>query len=199
MLLAKGGEMEISMQKFEYEETPLKDLKIIYSRFIEDERGYFLKSFEKESLKAIGVDIKVSEINESKSARGVLRGLHFQKKHPQAKLVRVISGEIFDVGVDLREGSVTYGQWYGVVLSETNRKMLYLPKGFAHGFLTLSENAVITYTCEGEYIPEDDCGICWNDEEIGVHWPISEDMKLVLSEKDRQWKTLKETFGHKEE
>jgi len=132
--------------------------------------------------------------NQSMSVKGVLRGLHYQKQFPQGKLVRVVSGKVFDVAVDLRTGSATYGKWFGVKLSGENKKMFYIPEGFAHGFVVLSDEAVFAYKCTDFYHPGDEGGIIWNDPEIGVEWPIPEDMKLIMSDKDVKWGGLKEAF-----
>ena len=135
--------------------------------------------------------------NQSASSRGVLRGLHFQKEFPQDKLVRVIKGEVFDVAVDLREGSATFGKWFGVVLSEENKKQFFIPKNFAHGFLVLSDYAEFCYKCSDYYHPGDEGGLRYDDPEIGVEWPIAEDMQLLLSEKDEKWGGLKEYLESK--
>ncbi len=129
---------------------------------------------------------------------GVLRGLHFQINYPQDKLVRVVNGEVFDVAVDLREGSKTYGKWYGVVLSAENKKQFFIPKGFAHGFLVLSENAEFTYKCSDFYHPNDEGGLIWNDRTSDVEWPIPEGMELIFSDKDQKWGSFKEFKNHKE-
>ena len=139
-----------------------------------------------------GIDVTFVQDNQSSSHYGVLRGLHFQIQCPQDKLVRVVAGEVFDVAVDLREGSETFGQWYGVVLSAENKKQFFIPKGFAHGFLVLSDSAEFTYKCSDFYHPNDEGGLIWNDPDIGVEWPIPEGMTLDLSEKDTRWGTLKE-------
>ena len=139
-----------------------------------------------------GIDVTFVQDNQSSSHYGVLRGLHFQIQYPQDKLVRVVAGEVFDVAVDLREGSETFGQWYGVVLSAENKKQFFIPKGFAHGFLVLSDSAEFTYKCSDFYHPNDEGGLIWNDPDIGVEWPIPEGMTLDLSEKDTRWGTLKE-------
>lgn len=175
------------MRKFKTEETGIDGLKVVYPHFFGDDRGYFLKSFEKRELEDAGIFINITEINESKSYKNVLRGLHIQKKFPQAKLIRVEEGEIYDVAVDLRKNSPTYGKWRGVYLSKENRKMIFLPKGFAHGFFTVSEEAIATYVCDGEYIPEDESGIRWDDEHLKIEWPFDNNEILVLSEKDKQW------------
>ena len=131
--------------------------------------------------------------NQSKSSKGVLRGLHFQKEHPQGKLVRVLSGEVYDVAVDLRKDSKTYGKYFGVVLSDENKKQFYIPKGFAHGFVVLSDEAVFAYKCTDFYHPNDEGGLKYDDPDIGIDWPI-EGLNLIMSEKDTKWKGLKETF-----
>ena len=131
--------------------------------------------------------------NQSKSSKGVLRGLHFQKEHPQGKLVRVLSGEVYDVAVDLRKDSKTYGKYFGVVLSDENKKQFYIPEGFAHGFAVLSDEAVFAYKCTDFYHPNDEGGLKYDDPDIGIDWPI-EGLKLIMSDKDTKWKGLKETF-----
>lgn len=131
--------------------------------------------------------------NQSMSKKGVLRGLHFQKTHPQGKLVRVLSGTVYDVAVDLRKSSKSYGKYYGVILSGENKKMFYVPEGFAHGFLVLSESAVFAYKCTDYYHPEDEGGILWNDPDIGIEWPVSQDMQVLLSEKDKKLPLLSQS------
>ena len=131
--------------------------------------------------------------NQSKSSKGVLRGLHFQKEHPQGKLVRVLSGEVYDVAVDLRKNSKTFGKYFGVRLSDENKKQFYIPKGFAHGFVVLSDEAVFAYKCTDFYHPNDEGGLIYNDPDIGIDWPI-EGFDLIMSDKDTKWKGLKETF-----
>lgn len=180
------------MQKFDYQTTPIKDLIVVKARRFEDNRGYFLKSFEQESMNAIGISMNVTEVNESKSLKGVVRGLHFQKQAPQAKLVRAAYGCAYDVAVDLRKGSETFGQWYGVTLSDENRTMFYIPKGFAHGYLTLSDVALFQYVCDGKYVPGDEGGILWNDEKLAIDWPLEGISELILSEKDKIHPTLRE-------
>ena len=130
--------------------------------------------------------------NQSKSKKGVLRGLHFQKKNPQGKLVRVVSGEVYDVAVDLRRGSDTYGKWYGVLLSAENKKQFYVPEGFAHGFVVMSETAEFVYKCTRFYDPSDEGGLMWNDPEFGIDWPVPENAELLLSEKDQHHQPLKD-------
>ena len=155
-----------------------------------DARGYFMETYNEKDMKEAGIDIHFVQDNQSSSVRGVLRGLHFQKEHPQAKLVRVLSGEVFDVAVDLRKESATYGRYVAVTLSADNNRQLYIPRGFAHGFLVLSETAEFAYKCDDFYHPEDEGGICWNDPTIAVRWPDVQN--LVLSEKDKKHPTLKE-------
>ena len=176
--------------------TPLKleGLQKVMPFYATDLRGYFLKIYEKGAFRGAGMDGEIWESFVTFSKRNVLRGLHIQRPNPQAKLVTVLYGEIFDVGVDLRQGSPTYGQWEGLVLSHENRQGLYLPEGFAHGFLVLSDEAEFAYKCTDFYHPGDEGGLLWSDPEIGVDWPIEEGMKLIISEKDQKWSGLKDTF-----
>ena len=171
--------------------TPIKDLVVIEPKVFGDERGYFYEAYNKNTFHELGLDYDFVQDNQSFSKKGVLRGLHFQKNYPQAKLVRVIEGEVFDVAVDLRKGSPTYGKWYGVVLSGENKKMYMIPRGFAHGFLVLSDTAIFSYKCDDFYHPNDEGGIIYNDPTIGVEWPKI-DCDIVLSEKDKLHPTLKE-------
>ena len=136
-----------------------------------DERGYFMETYKKPDFVSGGIDVDFVQDNQSSSVKGVLRGLHFQIKHPQSKLVRVVSGEVFDVAVDLREGSPTYGKWEGTILSAQNKRQLFIPRGFAHGFLVLSNHAEFCYKCDDVYHPNDEGGIIWNDPTIGIKWP----------------------------
>ena len=152
-----------------------------------------METYHAEEFREAGLDFNFVQDNQSKSKKGVLRGLHFQYTQPQGKLVRVIKGEVFDVAVDLRKGSPTYGKWEGVILSDENKKQFYVPEGFAHGFLVLSDEAEFTYKCTNFYDPHDEGGILWNDPDINVEWPIAQDMEIMLSEKDMKWKTFKET------
>lgn len=163
--------------------TPIKDLVVIEPKVFEDQRGYFFEAYNKNTFHELGLDYDFVQDNQSYSTKGVLRGLHFQKQFPQAKLVRVIEGEVFDVAVDLRKDSPTFGKWYGVTLSGENKKMFMIPRGFAHGFLVLSETAVFSYKCDDFYHPNDEGGIIYNDPDIGIEWP-EVDCELVLSEKD---------------
>ena len=156
-----------------------------------DERGYFTETYNERDYAEAGIDVRFVQDNQSRSRRGVLRGLHFQKNYPQSKLVRVLEGEVFDVAVDLRPESPTYGQWVGVLLTAENHKQFFVPRGFAHGFLVLSETATFAYKCDEFYHPEDEGGLAWNDPTVGVAWPITPDMELLLSEKDRRQPTLR--------
>ena len=157
-----------------------------------DARGYFMETYNYNDFKAAGLDMVFVQDNQSKSKKGVLRGLHFQKKNPQGKLVRVVSGEVYDVAVDLRRGSDTYGKWYGVLLSAENKKQFYVPEGFAHGFVVMSETAEFVYKCTRFYDPSDEGGLMWNDPEIGIDWPVPENAELLLSEKDQHHQPLKD-------
>ncbi len=154
-----------------------------------DHRGYFMETYNQNDMKEAGIDVTFVQDNQSSSCKGVLRGLHFQKQYPQGKLVRVIRGNVFDVAVDLRAGSETYGKWFGIELSEENKKQLYIPEGFAHGFLVLSDMAEMCYKCTDFYHPGDEGGIAWNDPQIGIDWP-EVDAELIFSEKDRLWPML---------
>lgn len=165
--------------------TPIKDLVVVEPKVFGDERGYFYEAYNKNTFHELGLDYDFVQDNQSFSRKGVLRGLHFQKQFPQAKLVRVIEGEVFDVAVDLRKDSPTFGKWYGVILSGENKKMFMIPRGFAHGFLVLSETAVFSYKCDDFYHPNDEGGIIYNDPDIGIEWP-EVDCELVLSEKDKK-------------
>ena len=179
------------MAKVKRIDTSIDGLMILEPQVFADARGYFMETYNTESFKDVGLDVTFVQDNESKSSKGVLRGLHFQTQYPQGKLVRVLQGRVFDVGVDLRGGSPTYGQWEGVVLSGENRRMFYVPEGFAHGFLVLSDTAVFSYKCTNLYHPEYDSGIRYDDPDIGIDWPI-EAGQIVLSDKDKNLKTLSE-------
>lgn len=180
------------MGKFNFIETKIKDLYIIEPAVFGDHRGYFMESYNKKDFFEAGLTMEFVQDNESKSSKGVLRGLHFQTKHTQGKLVRATKGEVYDVAVDLRKGSPTYGQWEGVLLSEENKRQFYVPEGFAHGFLVVSEEAVFNYKCTDYYAPEYDGGVRWNDPDIGVEWPLEGIEEVKLSEKDKNQKFLKE-------
>ena len=181
------------MGKFKFMETSIEGVYIVEPTVFGDERGYFMETYHEKEFKEAGIDATFVQDNQSKSKRGVLRGLHFQRTKPQGKLVRVIRGEVFDVAVDLRRDSATYGKWEGVILSEDNKKQFYIPEGFAHGFLVLSDEAEFTYKCTEFYHADDEGGILWNDPEIGVEWPLEGVDEIILSEKDEKWKTLNES------
>jgi len=152
-----------------------------------------METYHEKEFQEAGLNLTFVQDNQSKSTKGVLRGLHFQYTNPQGKLVRVIRGEVFDVAVDLRKNSPTYGKWEGVKLSEENKKQFYVPEGFAHGFMVLSDEAEFTYKCTDFYDASDEGGIIWNDPDIGIDWPIKDIEDVVLSDKDKSWKSLKET------
>ena len=172
----------------------IEGLYVIEPTVFKDERGYFVETYNQNDMKEAGLDMVFVQDNQSMSTRGVLRGLHFQKQFPQGKLVLVVRGKVFDVAVDLRSDSKTYGKWFGVELSAENMKQFYIPEGFAHGFLVLSDEAEFCYKCTDFYHPGDEGGLTWNDPEIGVEWPLEEGVDLIISEKDQKWKGLKDTF-----
>lgn len=172
----------------------IEGLYVIEPTVFKDERGYFVETYNQNDMKEAGLDMVFVQDNQSMSTRGVLRGLHFQKQFPQGKLVRVVRGKVFDVAVDLRSDSKTYGKWFGVELSAENMKQFYIPEGFAHGFLVLSDEAEFCYKCTDFYHPGYEGGLAWNDPEIGVEWPLEEGVDLIISEKDQKWKGLKDTF-----
>lgn len=185
------------MGKIKLTTCEIEGLYVIEPTVFGDERGYFMETYNQNDMAEAGFNMAFVQDNQSKSTRGVLRGLHFQKQYPQGKLVRVIKGEVFDVAVDLREGSKTYGKWHGELLSEENKKQYYIPEGFAHGFYVLSETAEFCYKCTDFYHPGDESGIMWNDTEIGIEWPINPDVPLILSEKDKKWSSLSETTSNR--
>lgn len=180
------------MGKITVETCEIEGLKVITPTVFGDERGYFMETYNYNDFKEAGIDMEFVQDNQSASRKGVLRGLHFQKEHAQDKIVRVVSGEVFDVAVDLREGSATYGKWFGVVLSAENKKQFFIPKHFAHGFLVLSDYAEFTYKCSDFYKPDDEGGLFWNDPDIGIDWPVPEGTELIISEKDRKWGGIRE-------
>lgn len=166
----------------------IEGLKVIEPAVFGDERGYFMETYNYNDFKEAGIDCEFVQDNQSSSKKGVLRGLHFQINFPQDKLVRVVNGEVFDVAVDLRKNSKTFGKWFGVVLSAENKKQFFIPKDFAHGFVVLSDEAEFCYKVTDFYHPNDEGGLMWNDPEIGVEWPMPEGMTekdLILSEKDK--------------
>lgn len=180
------------MSKFNFIKTSIEGVYVIEPTVFGDHRGYFMESYSKRDFEEAGLTMNFVQDNESKSKKGVLRGLHFQTKHTQGKLVRVVEGEVFDVAIDLREGSPTFGKWEGVTLTAENKKQFYIPEGFAHGFLVLSETATFQYKCTDYYAPEYDGGILWNDPDIGIEWPLEGIEEVLLSDKDQKQQTLKE-------
>ena len=187
------------MSQIKVTQAPIKGLYIIEPTVHEDSRGYFMETYNYNDMKEAGLDMVFVQDNQSKSTKGVLRGLHYQINHPQGKLVRVIKGRVFDVAVDIRKGSPTYGKWFGAELSEANKKQFYISPGFAHGFLVLSDEAEFCYKCTDFYHSDDEGGIMWNDPAIGIDWPevdgdrMTDGTLLTLSEKDRKHPALKET------
>ena len=173
---------------------PIDGLYVIEPTVHGDARGYFMETYNYNDFKEAGIDVEFVQDNQSMSVKGVLRGLHFQKQYPQGKLVRAVRGTVFDVAVDLRSDSKTYGKWFGVTLSAENKKQFYIPEGFAHGFLVLSDEAEFAYKCTDFYHPGDEGGLLWSDPEIGVDWPIEPGMELIISDKDKKWSGLKDTF-----
>lgn len=199
------------MGQIKVTKAPIEGLCIIEPAVHGDERGYFMETYSKRDMLEAGLDLDFVQDNQSMSVKGVLRGLHFQKEFPQGKLVRVIKGKVFDVAVDLRKESVTYGKWFGVELSEENKKQFYIPEGFAHGFLVLSDMAEFCYKCTDFYHPGDEGGLAWNDPEIGIQWPevegeykgsasaegytLKDGTTLNISEKDQKWLGVKDCFS----
>ena len=170
---------------FTFLQCPIHGLYEIIPEIFTDNRGYFFESFSMRDFNSEGINDNFVQDNQSCSVKGVLRGLHFQKKHPQGKLVRSIEGEIFDVAVDIRPSSPSFGKWHSVILSSKKQNLFYIPKGFAHGFLVLSGKAVFSYKCTDFYYPEDESGILWNDPSINIKWPCL-DIEYILSEKDKK-------------
>ena len=182
------------MGNFKKIETSIDGVYIYVYLLFGDNRGYFMETYSDKEFAEIGLNYTFVQDNQSKSRKGVLRGLHFQKENTQAKLVRCIKGEVFDVAVDLRPGSKTFGKWEGVIISEENKKMFMIPRGFAHGFLVLSDEAEFTYKCDDVYNPKAEGGLAWNDPDVAIDWPLG-DMKvsdLLTSEKDAKWPSLRE-------
>lgn len=182
------------MGKIKVTPCDIKGLYVIEPTVFKDERGYFVETYNQNDFKEAGLDMVFVQDNQSMSVKGVLRGLHFQKQYPQGKLVRAIRGTVYDVAVDLRADSETYGKWFGVILSAENKKQFYIPEGFAHGFLVLSDEAEFAYKCTDFYHPGDEGGLLWSDPKIGIDWPIEPDMQLIISDKDKKWSGLEDTF-----
>lgn len=179
--------MQITVQK---DLDGIQGLCLITPSIHGDNRGYFMETYNQRDMEEAGFHYNFIQHNQSMSTKGVLRGLHFQKQFPQTKLVRVIKGTVFDVAVDIRKESKTFGQWHGEILSEENKNQFLIPRGFAHGFLVLSETAEFCYLCDDFYHPNDEGGIIWNDPGIGIVWPLQDDVELKLSEKDQKWRRL---------
>ena len=200
--------MQISVEK---NVGGIEGLAVITPNVHRDERGYFVETWNSREMKEAGLDVDFVQDNQSMSQKGVLRGLHFQKNFPQCKLVRAVRGEVFDVAVDLRKNSKTYGKWYGVILSDQNMKQFLIPEGFAHGFLVLTDVAEFCYKVNDFWHPNDEGGMAWNDPEIGIEWPrvkgsypgsadasvyaLEDKTSLILSDKDQKWAGLKDTFS----
>ena len=198
------------MGQIQVTKCPIEGLYIIEPTVHGDSRGYFMETYSQRDMEQAGLTMQFVQDNQSMSVKGVLRGLHFQKQYPQGKLVRVIKGRVFDVAVDLRASSPTYGKWYGVELTEENKKQFYISEGFAHGFLVLSDTAEFCYKCTDFYRPGDEGGLAWNDPAIGIQWPevtgaypgnasaqgytLADGTPLNLSEKDQKWEVLANTF-----
>ena len=198
------------MGQIKVTKTDIEGLFVIEPTVHGDSRGYFMETYNQKDMQEAGLNMVFVQDNQSMSAKGVLRGLHFQKQYPQGKLVRVIRGEVFDVAVDLRKNSATFGKWFGIVLSAENKEQFYISEGFAHGFLVLSDEAEFCYKVTDFYRPGDEGGMAWNDPEIGIDWPsirgtycgsadsagytLEDGTPLNLSDKDKKWKGLSETF-----
>ena len=180
----------MTVGNFTFTETEIKDIYIIESKCYGDNRGYFMETYKQSDFDTAGLHYVFVQDNQSSSRKGVLRGLHFQKTFPQAKLVRVLRGTVFDVAVDLRRNSETFGKWTGVLLSDENRRQFLIPRGLAHGFVVVSDYAEFAYKCDELYHPEDEGGLAWDDPDIGIEWP--EVGEIILSEKDKHLPTLNE-------
>ena len=183
------------MGQIKVTKASIEGLYIIEPTVHGDERGYFVETYNQKDMCEAGLSMIFVQDNQSMSTKGVLRGLHFQKQYPQGKLVRVIQGKVFDVAVDLREGSETFGKWFGVTLTAENKKQFFIPKNFAHGFIVLSDSAEFCYKCTDFYHPNDEGGLLWSDPDIGVEWPMPEGMSksdLIISDKDRVWGGISE-------
>ena len=166
--------------------TPIEGLRVVEPQVFEDARGYFMESYHRRDFADAGIDVEFVQDNQARSVKGTLRGLHFQKRHPQAKLVRVLQGRVFDVAVDIRQGSPTFGRWHGEILDAESRRQFFVPVGFAHGYLVLTDTAVFAYKCSDFYYPDDEGGLLWSDPDVGVEWPLQGIGEPLLSEKDRQ-------------
>ena len=190
------------MGKFKKNSTSIEGVYVIEPTVFGDSRGYFMETYSKIDFDELGLNYDFVQDNQSKSKKGVLRGLHFQKENTQAKLVRCIKGEVFDVAVDLRPGSKTYGKWEGIVLTEENKKMFMIPKGFAHGFYVISDIAEVCFKVSDYWHPNDEIGIPWNDPELKINWPIKENEMPIIADKDLHYDSfslLKEKLVQREE
>jgi len=182
---------QTSSGNFTFTKTSIEGVIVVDVKSFGDERGYFMETYKRTDFAKGGIDVDFVQDNQSSSTKGVLRGLHFQINHPQSKLVRVVSGAVFDVAVDLRKESPTYGKWEGVILTANNRRQFFIPRGFAHGFLVLSDAAEFCYKCDDIYHPNDEGGLMWNDPTIRIEWPplegdeVFDPERIILSEKDR--------------
>lgn len=187
-LCSQGG--GTAMQDFQFLRTEISGLTLITPQISYDRRGYFSKPFEASLFASNGIHFSVVEELESRSGRQTLRGLHFQYRHSQDKLVRALSGQVYDVAVDIRPHSPTFGKWQGFYLSAENKRMLYIPKGFAHGFFVCSEDAVLHYLCGDRYDPDSESGIIWNDPELAVNWPLEGGAPPILSQRDQSFQSF---------
>ena len=175
----------VTSGNFTFSPTPIEGVIVVDVKSYGDARGSFMETYKRPDFEAGGIACEFVQDNQSSSVQGVLRGLHFQIEHPQSKLVRVIQGEVFDVAVDLRPSSPTFGQWEGVVLSDENHRQFFIPQGFAHGFYVMSETAVFAYKCDEVYHPNDEGGLAWNDPDLAVEWPLVPGVEVCLSERDK--------------
>lgn len=186
------------MGNFNFKRTGILGLMIIEPEIRRDGRGFFMETYHRRDFAAAGIEADFVQDNHSLSSKGVLRGLHFQREHPQEKLVRVLFGAVFDVAMDLRPGSLTFGKWHGEILSAENRRQLYVPECFAHGFLVLTETAEFAYKCADFYTPGDEAGIRWDDRDLAIEWPLEPTKSPVMSERDRGWPSLREWLAQEE-
>ena len=184
------------MGQIQIEKTDIEGLVVITPTVHKDSRGYFMECYNERDFKEAGLNLRFVQDNQSMSQKGVLRGLHFQKQYPQGKLVRVLKGRVYDVAVDLRKSSASYGKHFGIILSEENKKMLFIPRKFAHGFLTLEDNTEIFYKCDNFYNPKSEIGIIWNDRDLNINWNFKkyniDENELIISEKDKNNISFKE-------
>lgn len=180
------------MSQIKVTETKLQGIKVVQPQVFRDNRGWFMEGYQYDIYSQAGIICTFVQDNLAYSKKDVLRGLHFQKKHQQDKLISVLHGKILDVVVDIRRNSATFGQWFSIELSAESKKQLFIPKGFAHGYIVLSKDAEILYKCSEKYYPEEESGILWNDKDLQIDWQVEDEGKLILSEKDKKWQTWKE-------